>query len=597
MGTRTLSRTGSIQSEWTVINSLRAEAGEVPFILAGGFHDNEPGATSGADLPYASFLLGSYQAPELQGPTLTFSQSSALSYDDSRFKVHWSFEDWEIPYSYGPGAFFGPRLRSVNGPGTISLGVGPVVDTSRWYNVGASTGVLVPPTGLLSSYYQYGGNSRARGFITAFGDAFPEAAPEYVISRDGAPVQSGTVRESQVCPPHRPGYCLFPATGIYQLSLPKSSGAVVPGNYSVSLQHDATILGVTTDVTTESSFTVPTAQEHAVAPADENPPSLRDLHVSVGGVWQSGIDPSAANVIDFSLDPNPGLGAPANTPGELNHEQLPDSLQSVRLLESADKASWSEVQLESAPSGRFSGQVSTRQGAALYHFRIEASDAAGNDFAYTFSLPSASARTLTSPETLPLSVTLDAIPNGAPYAPEETVRLSVRARNVVSGSKIEAVINGQPLELAAFAPAQRGLQQFVTFLRASELPTGTVTVAARVEDALGRQATSDSQSFTVSTTSNRGDTSLSLTLSPEWKFRVGAKVSFSVKAFGPAAQSLDNVTVMANGKPACRLKQQPYVCSWRVPEAPRLSLRLRARATDQSGNLIRSKLVRVTVRR
>lgn len=594
-GTKTLSRNGLIEDQWVIGSSLLAQPDEVPIVLGSGFQDVAPGAGSAADLPFASFLVGSYQSPEMQGPTVTFSRDSAFIYDDSRFISRWSLENWETPYSYAANAFFGPRIRAANQPNVITVGVGPLVDTSRWYNLDTSSAALVPRTGLKSSWYAYGGTARARGFLPYADSTFAEPAPEYVVERDGVVVQAGSVGERYACPPHLPDSCVAVGHNLHQLTLPRANHTVVPGRYSVRLSRDATIGGVATSVVTTSAFSVPPATGQPAAPTDENPPSLRDLHVSVGGIWQSGIDPSRTNVIDFSLDPTPGLGGLVNTPGELHHEQLPDSLHDVRLLQSGDKLSWDAVSLESLPNGSFVGQPTVQPGTAVYHFRIEAADAAGNDFSYTFSLPTTPARSLASPDSLPVVVTLDNISNSSPYSTSDVVAISVRAQNVISGSKIEAIANGQVLELVPYAAADRGQQQVTGFLRTADLKPGKVSVSARVTDVLGRSGTSTAQSFTIESDSPSLN-SISLSMRPSSQFRLGSKVVFSVKTSGPAADSLQNVAVMANGKPACRFMRQPYVCSWRVPLAPRNSLRLRARATDDKGNLIRSPLSHVTVR-
>ena len=687
-------------------------AGQVPMILASGYHDVAPSAESAADLPFFSLLVGNLYTAEIQGPSITFTRDGAFTYDEDRFIQLSYYIDWAHPYTYAPRGYFGPRMQSLNRPDILTVGVGPLTDTSRWYNVGASTATLVPRIGLMSSFYSYGGSSKARGFLTSYGDSFVEPSPKYLIKRNGVAISSGSIRESEVCPDHYKGHCIIWRRSMHQLTPPKAYGeaygeAVIAGRYDVQLSREVKINGVDTSVTTTGEFSIPTAAQHQTSPIDENPPSLRELRSLVDGIWQTGIDPTKTNRIEFTLDPNPGLGALVNIPGELHHAQLPDSVQDIRFSQSADRISWQEIPLESLSDERFAGEVSIQAASSLYHFRIEASDSSGNRFSYTFSLPTVTARSFKNPASLPLSATLDSIPNNTPYSQSDVISVTVRGQTVILGSRVEVIVNDKTVQLTPFASAKGGVltyigelplsqlplgpvsikaritdptgrqavsepQSFVIALpplsvtldlirnsspyspydviwvnarahqnvipgsiieviandktiqlaplvpiqggrltsrgklQLSELTPGPVSIKARITDPTGRQAVSDSQSFVIAPRNGEenegengggpGKNALSLAISRPSRLVVSRRLVFTVTPSGPAINSLRNVSVMANGKAACRFSSAPYICSWKIPRTPRHSLRLRARAVDQNGTLIRSRVTRMSIR-
>ena len=581
-------------------------AGQVPMILASGYHDVAPSAESAGDLPFFSLMVGNRNTAEIQGPSITFTRDGAFTYDEDRFVWLSDYMDWEHPYRYAPRGYFGPRMQSSNRPDVLTVGIGPLTDTSRWYNVGALTATLVPRTGLLNSFYSYGGSSKARGFLTWYGDSFVEPAPEYIIKRNGAAISSGSIGEYKVCPDHDKRSCLYLSRSVHQLTIPKVGGAIAAGRYEVQLSREVKINGVDTSVTTTGEFSIPTAAQHQTSPIDENPPSLRELRSLVDGIWQTGIDPTKTNRIEFTLDPNPGLGALVNIPGELHHAQLPDSVQDIRFFQSADRISWQEIPLESLSDERFAGEVSIQTASSLYHFRIEANDSSENRFSYTFSLPTVTARSLKNPASLPLSATLDSIPNNTPYSQSDVIPVTVRGQTVILGSMVEVIANDKTILLTPFASAQGGVLTYIGELPLSQLTLGPVSIKARITDPTGRQAVSDSQSFVIAPHSGGGNeggngagpskNALSLSISRPSRLVVSRRLVFTITPSGPAINSLRNVSVMANGKAACRFSSAPYICSWKIPRTPRHSLRLRARAVDQNGTLIRSRVTRMSIR-
>lgn len=604
-GTKRLDRDGTIGPLWTVGFPFTIPAGQVPLILASGYHDVPPSAESAADLPFSSLMVGDRNTAEIQGPSITFTRDGAFTYDEDRFFFisGYTYTDWEHPYKYAPRGYFGPRMQSPNRPDILTVGVGPLTDTSRWYNVGALTATLVPRTGLLNSFYSYGGSSKARGFLRSYGDSFVEPAPEYLIKRNGAAIRSGSLGERKICPDHYKGSgCLNFYDPLHQLTLPEVEGAVAAGRYEVQLSREVKINGVDTSVTTTGEFSIPTAAQHQTSPIDENPPSLREMRSLVDGIWQTGIDPTKTNRIEFTLDPNPGLGALVNIPGELHHAQLPDSVQDLRFSQSADRISWQEIPLESLSDERFAGEVSIQAASSLYHFRIEANDSSGNRFSYTFSLPTVTARSFKNPASLPLSATLDSIPNNTPYSESDVIPVTVRGKNVILGSRVEVIANDKTIQLAPLAPIQGGALTSQGELQLSQFPLGPVSIKARITDLLGRQAVSEPQSFVIAPRNGEenegglGKNALSLSISRPSRLVVSRRLVFTVTPSGPVINSLRNVSVMANGKAACRFSSAPYICSWKIPRTPRHSLRLRARAVDQNGTLIRSRVTRMSIR-
>ena len=814
-GIKKLLRNGMVVDLGIAGSVFTTPAGQVPMILASGYHDVAPSAESAADLPFFSLMVGNIYTAEIQGPSITFTRDGAFTYDEDRFIQLSHYMKWEHPYTYAPRGYFGPRMHSLNRPDILTVGVGPLTDTSRWYNVGASTATLVPRIGLTSSFYSYGGSSKARGFLTSYGDSFVEPSPKYLIKRNGAAMNSGSLREGEVCPDHYKWSCLSLGRSLHQLTPPKVyGGAVIAGRYEVQLSREVKINGVDTSVTTTGEFSIPTAAQHQTSPIDENPPSLRELRSLVDGIWQTGIDPTKTNRIEFTLDPNPGLGALVNIPGELHHAQLPDSVQDIRFSQSADRISWQEIPLESLSDERFASEVSIQAASSLYHFRIEASDSSGNRFSYTFSLPTVTARSFKNPASLPLSATLDSIPNNTPYSQSDVIPVTVRGQTVILGSRVEVIVNDKTVQLTPFASAKGGVLTYIGELPLSQLPLGPVSIKARITDPTGRQAVSDPQSFVIalpplsvtlhsiynstpyspsdvisvtayaqnvipgsiieviandktiqlaplgpiqwgSLTSqgelnlsdltlgpvsikaritdptgrqavsdpqsfvialpplsvtldsilnnapyppftilwvtafaqnvipgsiieviandktiqlaplapiqggrltsrgelhlseltpgpvsikaritdptgrqavsdsqsfviaphsgggneggnggeNEGENgggpgknALSLSISHPSRLVVSRRLVFTVTPSGPAINSLRNVSVMANGKAACRFSSAPYICSWKIPRTPRHSLRLRARAVDQNGTLIRSRVTRMSIR-
>ena len=618
-GTKSLMHNSKIQDLRLFHYILTIPAGQEPMILASGYHDVAPSAESAADLPFFSLLVGNINTAEIQGPSITFTRDGAFTYDEDRFIRLSYYMDWEHPYTYAPRGYFGPRMQSLNRPDILTVGVGPLTDTSRWYNVGALTATLVPRTGLLNSFYSYGGSSKARGFLTSdgdsfLGDSFIEPAPEYIIKRNGAAISSGSIGEHAVFPYHYYGDSRRFNRPLHQLTIPKVGGDIAAGRYEVQFSREVKINGVDTSVTTTGEFSIPTAAEHKFSPIDENPPSLRELRSLVDGIWQTGIDPTKTNRIEFTLDPNPGLGALVNIPGELHHAQLPDSVQDIRFSQSADRISWQEIPLESLSDERFAGEVSIQAASSLYHFRIEANDSSDNRFSYTFSLPTVTARSFKNPTSLPLSATLDSIPNNTPYSQSDVIPVTVRGQTVILGSRVEVIVNDKTVQLTPFASAQRGVLTYIGELPLSQLPLGPVSIKARITDPTGRQAVSDSQSFVIAPRSggengggneeeNEGENgggpgknALSLSISRPSRLVVSRRLVFTVTPSGPAINSLRNVSVMANGKAACRFSSAPYICSWKIPRTPRHSLRLRARAVDQNGTLIRSRVTRMSIR-
>ncbi len=595
-GIKRLLLNGSLDSLWTMNSITSVPMGEALLVLASGYHSSPPNSSSAADLPFSSISFGNSADAEYATSAMTFSSSGAIAYDEDRFFHLGNTESLEHPYQFGPTAYIGPRLRPLERADVITLGVGPLFDRSRWYNVGTSSAALVPRTGVLSSFYSYAGTSKARGLLSAFGSNFVEPAPQYTLERDGSPIATGTIGEQWICPPHALLTCVNFGRQVHQLTLPEVAGVVPPGRYSFSMTRDATLLGVQTQVSTSSEFSIASAAQHAISPIDQNPPSLLDLNVVAGSLRQSSIDPALSNKISFSLDPNPGLGELVNIPGELHHQQLPDSLTNVKLYQSENASTWQELQLQSLGGGGFSGLALVRPGTALYHFRIEAEDSAGNRLAHSFSLPSASARTLRNPINSPLQVSLSGFSNNQSYSASREVEVTVFAQNVILGSKVELIANGSPVQLSSFMPSNSGNMAFIGWVQLSDLPRGKVTLNARVTDVAGRQADSASKTITILNSdddSERG--ALSLSIVKPGKLRVGSRIRFTIKASGIKPSALSNVAVMANGKPACRFSSTPYTCSWTVPRTPRFSLRLRARGLDPQGRLIRSKMTTLRV--
>ena len=265
------------------------------------------------------------------------------------------------------------RRRSVDVPpgNVLTLGNGPVFDSSRWFNLANVQVKLSGYRGKFDSYHLWGSSGDEMGM---FGSPFSEMLTSYTLSRDGTQVASGQI------------------TPYMDLSAPKGSdGFHTPtGSYRFEMSRNASINHVVTQVRTVSTFRVVDEATHAASPVDENPPAITDMHLLGLGIWQNVIDPSVVHQLEFRVDPVPGFLAYDNSIGAVT--RMSDALALPALaISQNDGASWSNLPLTSLGDGRFRASIPTSASVSLYTFRLNARDSAANTLEYTFQIPAGTA--------------------------------------------------------------------------------------------------------------------------------------------------------------------------------------------------------------
>lgn len=249
------------------------------------------------------------------------------------------------------------RLLDLTPDSFITLGAGPFRDSGRWSNYLNLRTIFLPQgTGL----YNFAGYAAEDS--TSMEDAFTT----YTFVRDGVPLSSGG---------------LYPGNSS-RIFIPLSGSYAAPGNYEFTLSRSVTLNGMSTDVLSESSFTI---VPYTASPVDENPPALTDLYISAAGFRQNVIDPAVTSTMTLDVDPVPGL-LTYTTP-------MNDSLSSVSLEYGIDGVSWENLSLAENSAGSFSAVIPSNVFAPLHYFRFSASDAAGNTFRYQFQVPGGTAMT------------------------------------------------------------------------------------------------------------------------------------------------------------------------------------------------------------
>jgi hypothetical protein len=270
---------------------------------------------------------------------------------------------------------------------SINLGAGPEFGVATWYNYPESRSWYTPRLGI-------GGMFRSAGGAIDANFLAPDRQIQHTLLRNGELYYSGTddnyIRLSFVFP---------------------------PGSYHMTSQRQVAVHGVSTQATTESSFTINTRKENEQNPVDQNPPSLDNLMFVANGLIQNVIDPSAANSLYFKLDPRKGLLSPITGLGLRDNDPMPDELRSVTLEQSTDGELWTRLPIEEISEGEYRADVPVVGAAQLYSFRISALDKEGNTFKHTCQMPVGKALQIpTATPTATATATETETPNATPTA-------------------------------------------------------------------------------------------------------------------------------------------------------------------------------------
>jgi hypothetical protein len=261
---------------------------------------------------------------------------------------------------YNAPAYWGklqPRLDPFP-KDVMVLGNAPIRDASRWKNAGNKKLELSSQHSTHLPLHLWAGGSDE--WNNQFGQFSGDVAAHYVLRREGQVLLSDQVAYGFNGPP-----AVKPVDEL--------GAAPPPGRYEFELTRPAYVAGVETRARSLSRFTL------AAAAIDENPPALRNLHLSARGLWQNVVDPGTANELELEVDPVPGL----TTAGSA----LPDGVASVALRMRADQGAWAEVPLEKLAGNRYRAALKPAGGAKRYGFEVVAKDLAGNSLEYSFELP------------------------------------------------------------------------------------------------------------------------------------------------------------------------------------------------------------------
>lgn len=466
-------------------------------------------------------------------------------------------------FAYTNAAAAGGNLRNflVDAPlgDFLSVGVGPLYDSSRWYNYADNSVSLSSQRGLNLPFHLWGDASDE--WITLWNGAnLAKIAASYVLSKDGTVVASGSVT----------------ATNGTKLSVapPLVGNVVQPGNYRFELTRPAMINGKSTQTKTISTFRVVTLATHQSSPVDENPPAVTGIHLLADGIWQNVIDPARTNVLSFQIDPVPGF---------LNASTLmTDVLLSTTLEMSIDGGtSWNPIPL----TGGYNATVPAVAGVSLYYFRIKAADAAGNTLTHSFQIPGGTAFSPPIADTQAPITTIASPTSGQVLS--GMVNPNATATDNIGVTKVEWLRNGS---LVATQTASPYTYAWNTALTAN----GTYTLQTRAYDAAGNVGTS--APVTVTVQNSLVDTvppAVSIT-TPLEGGGVAKRTTVAISATATDNVGVARVDLYVNGVLLCSDGIAPYSCAWKTPNKAG-SQKIQAYAFDQAGN-VGTATVNVTVK-
>jgi len=503
---------------------------------------------------YSSVVTDTYAFPyRMQSPlfyvtpTKTFAFANAASGVKPFFtKPNTVFKDYLVP----------------NAPGdTLSVGNGPVVDTSRWYNYANTDVSLSSRFGLNLPLHVWGGYSDE--WITMWNSAFQsQLATNYVISRDGSDVASGTVSIANgaklaIAPPLR-------------------NGVVDPGNYKLELTRQALINGTTTRETTVSTFRIVSLSDHQSSPVDENPPAISGVQITSNGLWQNVVNTAGTNTLTFNVDPVAGFLSPAAAPApQGTYNLMADSLTSVSAEISADGGNtWNTLALSLGEDSQYRATISVIANASLYTFRIKATDVGSNTLSYTFQIPAGTV--LQSPDTSVPVTTIISPTNGQTVSGTQSVNATATDNNTVS--RVELSLDGVVIGSKTTSP-------YTFFWNTTLATNGSHSLQTKAYDAAGNIGSSTV--VTVNVANATPDTvapNVSIT-TPVNGGTVAKRATVTVAATATDNVGVTRVNFFVNGVTLCSDTSAPYSCSWKVPNQGGKTYKVMAYAYDQANNV------------
>ncbi len=442
------------------------------------YETEDPSRVAYPDLPFVSIVAE--ESPDYLGI------NGPLLFPSSRGLVAWIPVQRPILPRLSPSTYYKQLRVETQGPRLINLQPLPLIDSSRWYNVGASTNLFVPTQG--EGVLSYGGS--------AFSQSLTEHALEFL--RDETPIPSTSYSGQFFLEPFFPQGT---STRLLRLPIPgaeyQTPTTTPPGRYTQVLSHF--FLGDEFELPVESrtSFTIPTEEEHRVSPRDENPPSIESMHLLVKGIWQSVVDPRQDNTLAFKLNPNPGLGARDDSPGVgAYHIEMPDGLASVTLEQSSDTKTWRPIALRELGDYRYEATIDATKDFKIYYFRLSARDLAGNDLLFSFSMPQGSAQPPPPDLTAPLVISISGIKEGELLPRTSQVRVNVE--NLAQAVRCVLIVNNKPVINSLGCNSNRP-----NTIDWKKIRKGPIKVKIRVDDVTGRTGMSPEISVTNRTLAKR----------------------------------------------------------------------------------------------
>lgn len=288
-----------------------------------------------------------------QSPLAPFEARVYLSPTDAFSRV---FRGGGFPFR--GSRYLTPAVVPAGYADSVALGAGPEANVGTWYNYADTVGYYFSLYGFDAPTYL------SPGAVADSQNSAPERRIRYSFQRNSDPPQAGSLRNGN------------PLGRIFS-----------PGSYRMTFERTSLSNGVPTQNKAEHSFKIVSLDEHKRKPVDENPPALNNLMLVANGLVQGVLVPRVSNMLFFGLEARPGLLRPATMDGDYEHDLMPDDLRSVSLEQSANGEDWIPLSVETVSEGQFKAALPEVGASLLYHYRISATDIAGNSFIYTFQVP------------------------------------------------------------------------------------------------------------------------------------------------------------------------------------------------------------------
>lgn len=518
-----------------------------------------------ADFP----LMGLYSALPTDQSTFPFLYQSPLFYiTPTNTSAFVNAASGIKPYfTKASTAFQDYRMETPPG-GFLSVGMAPVYDSSRWYNYADTDVSLSSQRGVNLPLHLWGDSSDE--WIRIWNPSKQgQLATAYTLTKDGTPIASGSVS----------------ITNGTKLAItpPLSGGLAQPGNYRFELNRQALIDGKTTQVSTVSTFKIVSVATHQAQPVDENPPAVTGIHLLTNGIWQNVIGLNRANTLSFRVDPLAGFLAPLASPAPLgSYSLMADSLSSVTAEMSTDAgANWSALPLTVSAGNTYSASIPSTVNSALYHFRINASDAARNTLTHSFQIPTGSV--LAQPDSTAPTTSITSPTNGQTLSGMVTV--SASAADNMAVTKVELLRNGAIIGTSTTNP-------YTFVLNTSLFPNGSTTLQTKAYDSAGNTGVSSTVSVTIQNLSDTTAPSVSIT-TPLTGSTVSKRTTISIAANASDASGVTRVDFYVNSALLCGDTTAPYGCAWKVPNKAG-AFQIQAFAYDKNANVGSSSVVNIT---